>query len=347
LAFTIVTIPASAIAELGRADAPPSAPAGPQVLVPNQGTEVPPATDPVDTRHPVKSSLRTFGDIGVHHHEMQVPNEDFDRVFMIYSSWPNHPNGDPWDRTFSAGVNGTEMVHGTTTRGNFTIVEDVTEYSDRFEPGSTVDVITKLDTWEDNGIVEDVKFAFYDDPKPVTEAAEQPFDEVVSPFYFQTLEGTGDTLNGQNVAFPSDVPDRVVLEVYTSGHGACGEFWYTCPGNGLAPPSFEIRIDDRHVGTIEAMPYVYALLGLDGNDEEGSQSEEQAAFVNQNAWWSAHRGLDRAGVHHGVGEVPSYRATVPGDMLDLFTGERDVTIEQTAHEGRWFTSLNVLVDNAK
>lgn len=333
LVLTIV-LPSTGMAQLTDVTGPP-------VLVPDQGPEVPPATDPVAERHPVKSSVRTWGDVGVHTHEMTVPDVAFDRVFLEYTSWPNHPNGDPWDRTFSVGVDGTELVHGTTTRGNFSITEDVTEYLALFEPGETVTVLTKLDTWEDNGIVEDVRFTFHDDP--TAPAGDAPAQAVISPFYFDRLTGPGTTLE-TTASFPDEAPSSAVVELFTSGHGGCGEFWYTCPGNGATPPTFEIRVDGEPVGHVEAVPYVYALLGFDGDDQAGSDSEEQAALVNQHLWWSGHKVLDRAGVHHGVGEIPAYRAQLPADLLPLLTGEQTVTVEKVDHGGVWPTSLSFLLE---
>jgi hypothetical protein len=341
LGVVIVAIVALAGVGLGQSANLMEDPTEEPMLVPDQGPDVPPgdvttreeAPTHVATRNPVDTELRVFT-AGTWQASMDVPEEDFDRVYIEYSSWPNHPDGDPWDRTFSVGVEGAEVLHGTTTRGNFTVYEDLTELDPLFEPGTTVDVTWYIDTWvRGQGIVTDVQFHFLEDPTPST-SDQTRVDAIESPFYLDRIEGAGDAVSGE-VSFGDAAPRSAILEVFTSGHGD-GEFWYLNAAREPTPPTFEVTIDDEPVGYLEAVPYVYALLGLDGG--------QVAEAFNQHAWWSGHKALDRAGVHTGVAEIPAYRAEIAPEDLDLLTGNRTVTVTQLDHGGVWPTSVNVLID---
>jgi hypothetical protein len=263
-------------------------------------------------------------------------------LFLYYRSHPNHPGGDPWDRTFAVFLGGvrdaqgawierpSEVLHGTTTRGDFDITEDVTEYASILRDKTRLNVSFHIDSWVGNGIMTTVRLDFFDDP--TAPAGDHEYDEVVSPFRFTGVgRAPGVT---QRVTFPDVPPSRATLELFTSGHGPDGEFWWMT-GNAQ-PPRFAIFVDGERVGTVHAMPYIYALLGFDG--------DQLAWTINQHAWWSVHLVLDRLGVHHGVGEIPSYRAEMPAEMLPLLTGDRDVRVVRENHGGSWPTSVNFLLD---
>jgi len=344
LAIAVAAL-AGLLAAAGTAGAATADPTEAPLLVPDQGPETPPgdlaaqeeAPWHVAVRNPVDTELKVFT-AGVRTTTMEVPDEGFDRVYLEYTSWPNHPNGDPWDRTFSVAVDGAEVVHGTTTRGNFTIYEDLTEKRGLFEPGSTVEVAWYLDSWADEGIVTDVRFHFLEDPgeaQAVQAGAGSAAEAVAPGVFFDRIDGAGDAATG-TLELPDEAPEDAVLEVFLSGHGGDGEFWYLNAFQEPTPPTFRVLVDGETVGYVEALPYTYALLGFEG----GSVAEA----INQYAWWTAHKGLDRAGVHTGVGEVPAYRGHVAAEDLDLLTGEPTVTLEQLDHGGTWYGSVNVLLE---
>lgn len=305
----------------------------PSILVPAQGPEVPPTTDPVASVHAVDAVLWQWSG-ATRAYTVPVPTEDWNRVFLTFHSWPNHPGGDPWDRLFMVAIDDAEVLHGTTPRGDFTISEDVTEYASIIRDEATMTIRVSLSSWAGAGLFADVTLDFYNDPATAP-AGDQAFDTVVSPFRFAGVNGRGPVTRTTTVTFPADAPSSAVVELFTSGHGADGEFWYQ-DTRLRDVPRFHILVDGEVVGEVEAMPYVYALLGFDGS--------ELSWTINQHAWWSLHAVLDVVGVHHGVGEIPAYRAVVPDDLLPLLSGERTVEVVRENHNGNWPTSVSFLMD---
>ena len=93
-----------------------------------------------------------------------------------------------------------------------------------------------------------------------------------------------------------------------------------------------MKVDGTEVATARAMPYLYALLGF----ENGNST------LHPPMWWTAQQAMDKAGVHTGVGEIPSYRATLPVDVVAKLTGNHAIEVTLDG-KGLWITSLAFLV----
>lgn len=297
------------------------------LLVPVQGdADVPAATTPVATVHAFVDERFAFTE-GVRTRTIELPT-GWDRVVLTFSS---RPDRDPWDRLFSVGIGGANVLQGTTPRAAFTLAKDVTEYAALLPPGGTTTVQLYMGTYV-GALLGSVRLDFYaDEPAPALVAPSRASVEPIAAWAYLA----GGSRVGRDVAFGADAPARVTLELRTSGHGGEGEFWYAS-----APPrvaTFRVLVDGVEVGHATAMPYVYALVGFDG----GSIFNDR---VHPAMWWTAQQAADAAGVHTGVGEVPAYRADVGSEMLPLFTGARRVELVQDTGGGNWVTSLHVLVD---
>lgn len=306
---------------------------GGPVLVPEQGPDTPPVTEPVSRVTAFEEELWRFT-AGTRTNRVDVEDAAWNRVFLRFHSWPNHPDGDPWDRLFRVAVEGTQVLHGTTTRGDFEITEDLTEYATLFS-GDVVDVSVYLDSWVGAGIFVSAELLFYQEPTAVI--GDSPVDEIRSAFTFRGVSGT--STHTTTTTFGDEPPERAIIEVFTSGHTQDGEFWYLNALGEPEPPRFQVYVDDAHVGTVHAMPYVYALLGFDGSPT--------AWLINQHLWWSGHQVLDQAGVYTGVANIPPYRAELPDGLLPLLTGDRTVTLVKETHGGSWPTSVNFLMDHGE
>lgn len=302
---------------------PTSEPVG--LMVPNDGPDVPGAWYRVAEVSAISAHRHTGADR--YEQEVAVPADGWSRVLMVVHSWPDQ---EPWDRTLMVGVNGTELWHGTTPRTDFTVTEDVTEYSTLFRHGN-ITAWSFLESWVCCGIFVDVTFEFWDD----LAVPKQPFDHVQPVLTRQGLHGPGSYVWG-NVTLDA-APATAILEVFTSGHTADGEFWYQNLENDQdGPPRFTVYLDGTVVGTVIAAPYVYALIGLDG----------EAGHAVNKAWWTAPGALDVVGVHLGVGEIPAYRLSLPLDVASGLKGDHTFIIVKDTHGGYWPTSMNLLWDAA-
>jgi hypothetical protein len=318
LAFTIALVVGSPVA-LGQA--PPSA----HYLLPDNGPVVPGVGLPVATLPAIVNFLHT-GDF-VHHAIVDTPVADWNRVILIVHSKPNQ---DPWDRTLRVGIAGTQVLHGTTTRGDFTIHRDITEYASLLR-SPTADIWTRIDSFVCCGIFVDVTLEFYNDP--VGPAQKQPFDRIESPM---RMRGMGIGTITATYTFADQAPGSGVIEFFTSGHGQAGEFWWM----NLAdhnPPQFDLYVDDAYAGTVLALPYIYALIGFGGGG--------LANTINQLMWTPAQTIQDAAGVHFVSGQIPPYRAQIPDDVLPLLSGTHVVKVVHTHHGGFWWASMNFLVND--
>lgn len=301
--------------------APPTSVAAVTQLEAEQGPDAP-ALLPVASVHAIDAHLHTG--LETYRANATVPTTGWNRVLLTLRSWPVE---DPWDRTFHVGVENTTLMHGTTPRTDFTTTRDITEYATLLADGTPV-VWSRLESYVGQGIVLDVTLDFYDDPAFALPASAQ----VVTPWMVADLNGAG-TYAWANVTFGDRQPSSATLEVFTSGHAAAGEFWWQDVGaTAGGPPRFRVYVDDEPVAYLEALPYVYALVGVN----QGSPSPNDA-------WWTAHAGLDAAGVRTGVGQIPPYRAQMPDDVLALLTGDRMVRIVQETHGGYWPVSANLLI----
>ncbi len=337
-AFVLIIVPGSAHAGLVPMNEPESVvrsggdESGP-VLVPEQGPDTPPVTQPVATVSAFEEELWRFT-AGTRTSTVELEDVQWNRVFLRFHSWPNHPGGDPWDRLFRAAIDGVQVLHGTTTRGDFEITEDLTEYASLFD-GTAVNVSVYLDSWVGAGIFVSADLLFYQEPTAA--AGDARAEAVRSAFTFRGVSGT--STHTASLDFGDAPVERATIELFTSGHTQDGEFWYLSALGEPEPPRFKVYIDDEHVGTVHAMPYVYALLGFDGSPT--------AWLINQHLWWSGHQVLDQAGVYTGVAIIPPYRAELPDGLLPLLTGDRTVTLVKETHGGHWPTSVNFLIEHGE
>jgi hypothetical protein len=309
---------------------PMPAGAEPATLLPDQGPTVPGLGLPVATIPAIVHFLHS-GD-GPHFEVEDMPTVAWNRVLLVMHS---APFGDPWDRTFRIGIEGTEVLHGTTPRGDFTVTQDITEYSSLLR-GPNATVWSWIDSWVGNGIYVDVTLQFYDDPT-AAQLPRQPFDQVASPFRVAGLGGSGSRVT-TTYDFGSQAPTSGLVELITTGHTPGGEFWYQQVGQYRAAPRFLIYVDGVHVGTVHAMPYIYAFVGFCCGVVTDA--------VNQVLWGPAVVAQEAAGVHAVGGKTPSYRAEIPGEVLPLLQGSKDVRIVRELYGGSWPTSLNFLLEHA-
>ncbi len=303
---------------------PVAASVQPVTLTPDQGPDVPGAVH-VATVPALVDNHHTFGRAR-HTATVDAPDADWNRVILTLHSYPDPVTGDPWDRVFMVFIEGTEVLHGTTTRGDMVMTEDITEYASLM--GGSFDVSTQIDIWQGSGIFMDVTLDFYNDPV----VPEQPAARVVS-----ALSAVG--LREAAVTRTVDVgsPSSAVLEVFTSGHEGCGEFWYLlCEDAPWDPPHFRIDADGQTIATFDAPPYVYALLGFCC----GTTSQ----VINHAMWYPAFAAGEATGVHFVTGEIPAYRAELTPEIVALLQGEVDITIQKENHDGWWPTSVNLLLD---
>lgn len=277
---------------------------------------------PIATVHPIVAHLHTG--LETFHANATVPTSGWNRAMLTLRSWPGLD--EPWDRTFHVGIGDATVLHGTTPRTNFTTSRDITPYASLLANG-TIDVWSRLESYVGQGIFMDVTLDFYDDVDGAAAA-----DAVATVWTIADLNGAG-TYAWANVSFAEQPPASARLEVFTSGHAAAGEFWWQDVGaTAQGPPRFRLYVDDEPVAFFEALPYVYALVGVN----QGSPGPNDA-------WWTAHAGLDAAGVHTGVGQIPPYVADLPPEALALLAGPRLVRIVQETHGGYWPVSVNLLV----
>jgi hypothetical protein len=140
------------------------------------------------------------------------------------------------------------------------------------------------------------------------------------------------------VQFPDDAPDKATVDVYLSGHGQAGEFWYLHGG----PPEFLLYADGTQIATLTAMPYVYALIGFEGQND----------MLHPLMWWTAQKAADQAGVHVVSGEIPPYRADLDAADLSLLRGARTIKVveQRTKNDAEgefWPISVQFLLNGVQ
>jgi hypothetical protein len=258
----------------------------------------------------------------------KAPPGGWDRVMLQFLDEPTED--EPWDRVFSVAVGNVELLRGTTPRTAMKVRKDVTEYLSLLGPGRRT-FTTEVATYT-GGHQVSVRLEFYKGES--TRFARHR--AVVGGLRAVGIEpdhadATRRTAKGR-VTVPRGITSAE-LEVTTSGHLQGGEFWYLPPDGSVTPPVLHVLLDGQEVATAHAMPYVYALAGLEGGNKT----------VHPVLWWTAQQYLDKAGVHTGVGEIPPYRVSLPADVVSRLRGTHRV---QVSVEGRglWITSLSLLLD---
>lgn len=312
----------------------PPASAAQQAVPHTEGPDVPSLGPPaqivrpfVDERFSFTETTRTVA--------IEVPTPPtggaWDRVILQYDS---RPEGDePWDRLFTVLIEDVEVLRGTTPRTDFSLRRDVTEYAHLLPPGERVRIGTSMGSWiAGAAMLAGVTLEFYEGEIPPRGPVQVPMHAIRGG-----LGGNGAQIT-TTALFPDDAPSTATVEIYLSGHGATGEFWYQYGG----PPDFSIYVGDTHVATATAMPYVYAFIGC--------TPMTTCEPIHELAWWTAQKYADQAGVHGGTGEIPPYRATIEAEHLELLQGAQTVRVVETerrvlANQGQnWPISVELLLE---
>jgi hypothetical protein len=271
---------------------------------------------------------------GFRHATIAVP-ATYDRVVLEFSY---QARTDPWDRLFGVTIAGADALRGTTPRAEFTVKKDVTELGSLLPPGGTADIGLSVGSYVGE-VAASVRLLFYAS-EPTATLVRPQADHVVAPFALAGLGGDGQRLTATGTVFPTNAPTAAAVELTLTGHGG-EEFWYTA--DDPTPRSFDVVIDGTVIATATALPYTYALIGFGGPNANVACSGPGNAItgdtLHQFMWWGAQRGLDAAGVHLGVGEIPPYRTDVDPSALNLLAGNRTVEVVQHGGASIWITSL--------
>lgn len=292
--------------------------APPAVAVPRQGPDAPFTTTPVAVVQAFTDEVFSFTQ-SPHKTVVDVPNVAFNRIQVEMSA---RPDGDPWDRLFGVAVAGAEVLRGTTPRAPFTVRREITDYSAALAAGGRAEVSLMFSTYVGRQIAS-VTLNFYNEDSPLVSGGG---GAVVGAGLWDYL---GRGTHSSTVGFPDAVAASATLEMTMSGHGA-EEFWYL-PG---APRRFHVLVDGQEIAVMTPMPYVYALVGFDGST---------GTAAHPYMWWTAQRAADESGVHTGVGQIPSYRASIPYWAMSLLRGSRNVSVVSDNSGDFWVTSLTFLI----
>lgn len=318
------------------AGAVPSAHAAPAEMTPYvQGPDVEPASSPAATVSVLDRAMFSFGlkpPTLTRSVTKRLPapkkGTAWDRVILEFTDVPT--GDEPWDRVFSVAVGSVELIRGTTPRAAMTVRKDVTEYLPLLGNGGLARFTTHVGTYV-GGHKVSVRLEFYAGERRIT----QPAKGVVGAFATAGIEPDHTDARrhaaAAKVRFPATAPSSATVELTTSGHLQGGEFWYLPDRGSTTPPVLHLFVDGTEVATAHAAPYVYALAGVEGQNET----------AHPLVWWTAQQQLDVLGLHTGVGEIPPYRAEVPAASLALLKGTRRVEVKVDG-KGLWITSVSFL-----
>lgn len=323
-----------------------------------EGPDIEPWTSPIaviDVIHDARWSCSETPAV----REFTVPTapdgNGWDRIILQVESIQT---GDPWDRLLVAGVNGTELLRATTPRTRMTLRKDVTQYSDVMPEGEIIEGFLTIGSYV--GSIEGrMRLEFYD-AEPTADYIAGAAGRVISPMLTKRLvrNPSNSPTATTAVNFGPEAPTKATFDLTTSGHGS-EEFWFQYGAlvslttmQTQRTRVFHIAVDGVEVGTVTAMPYLYALLGL-GNDNantacNGPGNSADGDLLHPYMWWTVQREMDRAGLHIVSGEIPQYRLVVDDpEMLELMKGNKDVTVSlenMPFGSGVWITSLSMLLD---
>lgn len=289
-----------------------------------QGPDVPTMPTPV-------ASVVAFDDEtwswteGARTRQIVVPSVAWNRVVLVYDQRPLH---EPWDRLCGFAIEGVDVLRCTTPRSQMTLTKDVTAFASLLPPGATVNVSANTGSYDGWAQIVDARLDFYDD---ATGALVERHDAAVGAFRWNHMYGRGHRIDAA-VAFPAGAPTSVIAELTLSGHGN-DEFWEA--SSTPIPRFFDVYVDNQLVGSVKTVPDNYANVGFYGSTGE---------TLHPIMWWSAHRALDAAGVHTGVGEIPAYRFQIDAAQLGLFSGARQVSVVESYGGSTWVVSLSFLLD---
>jgi hypothetical protein len=312
---------------LGQAVVPNPAPA---LALPQEGPDVPVASLAPTAVVTVTQDEGWYFTAGVRPRWVDIPASPtghWDRIILVYRERP--VGSEPWDRTFSFYVNGSEVLRGTTPRTDFTVRKDITAWASQFPPGGQAFVGPSTDSWCcGGGQVVTTKLELYAD-EPTRLLVDQPADHVVAPWYEAGLCENGRLT--RTVTFPDAAPSGATVEFYLSGHGH-EEFWWL--EDASLVHNFHLLVDGHEVAWTTVLPYTYAFIGFYGGEYS----------LHPLMWWTAQQALDVAGVHTGVGEIPAYRAGILLDDLGWLRGTHTVeVVPEYVEQCVWVTSVNFLL----
>jgi hypothetical protein len=313
----------------------PAAHAAPPVMTPYvQGPDVEPTSAPDASVTVLDKAAFSFGlkpptlsrTVA---RRLPAPATQWDRVILELTDVPSAD--EPWDRVFSVVVGSVELLRGTTPRAAMTVRKDVTEYLPLLGRGGVARFTTSVGTYVGSHAVS-VRLDFYAGEQRIT----APATQVVGAFATAGIEPEHADVRRRTAfaktRFPATAPASATVELTTSGHLQGGEFWYLPDRGSTTPPVLHLLVDGTEVATAYAAPYVYALVGFNG----------QNGTAHPLLWWTGQKALDGLGVHTGVGEIPPYRAALPASSLALLTGSRRVEVTVDG-KGLWITSVTFLL----
>lgn len=299
-----------------------------------EGPDVVPVTAPIAVATPFDHEYFTCTE-AVRTRTIALPSVPFDRVILEFTATPD---GDPWDRLFGVSLNGVEVLRGTTPRTEFTLRRDITEYAGALS--GTAEVGLMMGTYV-GAMLGTVHVEFYAN-EPTAALVRAPAN-AIGAFTWGRLNGKGARMD-RGLVFPAGAPSSGAVEITLSGHGA-EEFWYRV--NVRAPRAFHVLADGQEIAVARALPYVYALVGTGNANANtacaGPGTSAAGDIAHPLMWWTAQRGLDAAGVHTGVGEIPPYRADIDASGLALLAGARTISVVQEDGAATWVTSLSFLL----
>ena len=316
--------------------APVSAVAAPAVMTPYvQGPDVEPST-PADAtvtvldKAPFSFGLKPPTLTRTVKRRLPAPAKgtQWDRVILELTDLPS--GDEPWDRVFSVAAGSVELLRGTTPRADMTVRKDVTEYLPLLGRGGVVPFTVHVGTYVGSHRVS-LRLEYYAGERRIT----TPATAVIGALAIAGIEPEHEDVRRHHavakVRFPAKAPTSATVELTTSGHLQGGEFWYLPDRGSTTPPVLHVLVDGTEVATAYAAPYVYALAGVEGQNDT----------AHPLVWWTGQQALDTAGVHTGVGEIPPYRAEVPAASLALLKGARKVEVKVDG-KGLWITSVSFL-----
>jgi hypothetical protein len=315
--------------------APVAAHAAPPEMTPYvQGPDVEPTSAPDATVTVLDKAAFSFGLkpptlVRTVARRLPAPAPEWDRVILELTDVPS--KDEPWDRVFSVVVGSVELLRGTTPRAAMTIRKDVTEYLPLLGRGGVARFTTSVGTYVGSHSVS-VRLEYYAGERRVT----APAAGVVGAFATAGIEPEHADARRHVAAartrFPATAPHGATVELTTSGHLQGGEFWYLPDRGSTTPPVLHVRLDGVEIATAHAAPYVYALVGFEG----------QNGTAHPLLWWTGQKALDAAGVHTGVGEIPPYRVDLPAATVALLKGSHRVEVTVDG-KGLWITSVTFLL----
>jgi hypothetical protein len=259
----------------------------------------------------------------------------------------DHPDGDGFDRLLTVEVDGVEMFRATTPRVDYAVRWDVTPYLALLN-GGTHHVFVHEESYLGRGHVTSLDFLLHNashGPRAMATSIQAPWNYTgLGPRAGGGCGGNLADVNPNYTAYidetrPFTLPAGQVVKKatfygYLTAHG-CEEFWYS-----TARPTpvrmVHLKIDGTAFADFVPMPYTYAFVGGDPNDQTWNA-------VDGAAWNTAQPLAASVGVHNGTGSIPPYVVDVTTLVKGLAPGAHDLSIRIDNGDGSWVFSGQVLV----